>query len=76
MVLFLRTYLRRRTEGPMEPVGDVDGHPGPAQLLECFGVQNQEEGAPVLERSNQKRYLKPIRFKRGRGKKEDKPCVN
>lgn len=56
MVDFLLPHLRHRTEGPVEPVGDVDGHPGPAQLLECFGVQNQEECAPVLERSKQKRY--------------------
>lgn len=38
IVAFLLTHLCRSGEGPMEAVGDVDGHPGPAQLLKGLGV--------------------------------------
>lgn len=35
----------------METIGDVDRHCSPAQLLEGFGIQNQEECTLVLKRT-------------------------
>lgn len=35
---FPSARLRGSVEGPVEAVGDVDGHHGPAQLLKRFGV--------------------------------------
>lgn len=33
-----KVHLRHGVEGPVEAVGDVDRHHGPAQLLKGFGI--------------------------------------
>lgn len=48
--LYMSKYLCCGVKCPVEPVGDVDRHSGPAKLLKCFGIQNQEERTLVLQR--------------------------
>lgn len=41
--LLIMSFTFCSTEGPVETIGDVNGHHSPAKLLKCFGIQNQEE---------------------------------
>lgn len=50
--MYQREHLRHGVECSMEAIWDVDGHRSPAQLLERFCIQNQQESALVLEQSN------------------------
>lgn len=47
--LLIMSFTFCSTEGPMETIGDVNGHHSPAKLLKCFGIQNQEECTLVLK---------------------------